>query len=140
MILTNASTEIKNYSREELILPQGIILASIWNLVIRDILPYAFYIFLFTGYTNYFLLVLFIVRGVLDIMLVFGARNVLNRLKMGGYICLIGIILIIIIDVWFFVLISENSISLILWLLILGIPFVYQINGSIKSFRESLEL
>jgi hypothetical protein len=138
LIILNASTEFKNYTREELIIPHGIVLPSIWNPVVRTILPYQYFLMFYVGYNNYLFLVLFIIRGILDITLVFGARSALNQLKLGKNVCLISIILMIIFEVWVVIIIPKN-IFFGLWLFLLGIPFLYQIHGSIKIFRDAFE-
>lgn len=139
LIIANASTEIKNYSREELILPKGIVLTSLWNLIVRNLMPFNLFLIFYLGYNNYFFLVFFIIRSVLDVILVFGARSVLNKLKIGGFICLISIVIMTIFEVWIFIFLPKG-IFFALWLFLFGIPFLYQLNGAIKSFRESREL
>jgi len=139
LFLINASTEIKNYDKEELILPRGIILGSLWSLIARSY-TLEFFLFMYIRNNNYFFLTFYIVRGCLDVMLVFGARSVFNQTKNGGYICLISILLMIIIDIGFFVIFPKSTTSIILWAFLLGTPGLFQLNGSIKSFRESLTL
>lgn len=136
LIIANASTERKNYNREELILPKEIVLPSIWNLIARNFLPLSWLIFFYISYHTYFFLVFFLIRSLLDIILVFGARNVINQLKISGFICLVSIVIITIFEVWVLIILPKD-IFFALWLLLLGIPFLYQLNGSIKIFRES---
>jgi hypothetical protein len=139
LLIINASTEIKDYDKEELILPRGIILGSLWSLIARSYIL-EFFLFMYISPDNYFFLTFFIVRGCLDVLLVFGARSVFNQKKNGGYICLISILLMIIIDIRFFVIFPKSISSIILWGFLLGIPGLFQLNGTIKSFRESLTL
>ncbi|MFX1591313.1 MAG: hypothetical protein ACFFCL_01350 [Promethearchaeota archaeon] len=139
LIIINASTEVKNFSRDELILPRGIVLPGIWNPVIRSLMPFQIFWLDYFSYNIYFFLLFFIIRGILDVILVFGARIVLIKLKIGGYVCLISIILVIFIELWLIIIIPKN-LFFGLWLLLLGIPFLYQIHGSIKIFRETREL
>ncbi len=140
LIIANASTEIKDYNREDLILPKEIVLTSLWNLFARNILFQILPIGLFLFYYNIFVII-FILRSVLDVILIFGARSVKNQLKIGGFVCLISIVIMTLIEVWILIIIPKN-LSLVFWvfpILLLGIPFLYQLYGGIKSFRESRE-
>ena len=139
LLLINASTEIKNYDKEELILPKEIILGSLLSLLARSYI-FEFFFFMYIRPINYLFLTFYILRGGLDVILVFGARSVFNQIKNGGYICLISISLMIIIDIGFFIISPKITSFIILWVFFLIIPVLFQLNGSIKSFRESLSL
>jgi hypothetical protein len=138
LITANTSTEMKNYNIEELILPKEIVIPSIWNLIIRNILTLTIPFFILFDESHTFL-VFFIIRSVLDIMLIFGARSIMNNSKLRGMICLICIAIMTLFDVWILFLLPKNSFFAV-WLILLGIPFLYQLNGSIKIFRTSREL
>ncbi|MFW9826199.1 MAG: hypothetical protein ACFFEY_01100 [Candidatus Thorarchaeota archaeon] len=139
LIMVNTSSEIKNYDKRELILPKGVVLPSIWNLIVRNLIILSFP-FLRPEDNNYFLLLFFVIRGVLDLVLVFGARSVSNQIRIGGFICLIDIFIMTLFDIWFFIIFPKDNSFFIVLLIFLVILYLCQFSGAIKSFRESRDL